>query len=234
MYPNAGPSSPKATWNERFRTLPSFGPILALFLLVIGGLYAGVFTAMEGGAIGAIGALIISVAMRQITWQKFKNALFESMKFIGIIFLMIAGGLTLTNAYGASGLSSALGQFLTSLGLSGFDIVVFLLFIYVIWGLAGDSGIIVILTVPIMYPILKGMGVDMIWFGLLTLIFGGMGGITPPLAVGIFMLRSIACPDVPLKTMFRGILPFCYATILGGVIFLLIPSLVTWLPSVMK
>jgi C4-dicarboxylate transporter, DctM subunit len=234
VYPNSGPAGLKASWRERLGSLTSFGPILALFILVIGGLYLGMFTAMEGGAIGAFGSLLISVFMRRLSWKNFFSALTESTKFVGIIYLMIAGGLILTNAYGASGLSNALGEFIAKLGLSGFDVVVFLMFIYVIWGLAGDAGIIVILTVPIMFPILDGLGVNMIWFGLLTLLCGGMGSITPPLAVGIFMLRTIACPDVPLRTMFRGILPFCYATIVCAVLCLLIPPLATWLPTVMR
>jgi tripartite ATP-independent transporter DctM subunit len=234
VYPNSGPAGTRASWRERFGSLTSFGPILFLFLLVIGGLYAGIFTAMEGGAIGAFGAFLISLFLKKLTWKKFVESLTESVKFIGIIYLMIAGGLILTNAYGASGLSTTLGNWISSMGLSGWDVVVFLMFIYVIWGLAGDSGIIVILTVPIMYPILSAMGVNMIWYGLLTLLFGGMGSITPPLAVGIFMLRSIACPDVSLRTMFRGILPFCYATVLLGLLCLFIPQLATWLPTVMK
>jgi tripartite ATP-independent transporter DctM subunit len=234
VNPSSGPAGPRASWRERLGSMTSFGPILALFILVIGGLYAGVFTAMEGGAIGAFGALLISVFMRRLSWKNFMNSLTESVKFIGIIYLMIAGGLILTNAYGASGLSNALGNWIASMGLSGFDVVVFLMFIYVIWGLAGDAGIIVILTVPIMFPILDGLGVNMIWWGLLTLLFGGMGSITPPLAVEIFMLRSIACPDVPLRTMFRGILPFCYATVACGLLVLFIPALATWLPTIMK
>jgi len=233
INPSLGPAAQKATWRERYNTLPSFVPIALLFLLVIGGIYGGVFTAMEGGAIGAILSLIIAFFLRKITWQSFKSALRDSMKFIGMVLLLITGSMLIANALGTSGASAAISNFCTSLGVPNLVFIIFILFIYLIFGVIADATIIILLTLPILVPILKAMEIDLIWFGVVSSIVGGMGSITPPYAMGIFMLRAIACPNVKLSVMYRGIIPFCIATLACVILMLFVPEIVVWLPNMM-
>jgi tripartite ATP-independent transporter DctM subunit len=233
LNPSVAPAAARTSWGEKFRALPIFGPIVLLFLIVLGGIYAGVFTVMEGGGIGAFGSLVIALAYRKITWKRFVNAHEESMKMIGMVFPMVVGSLLLANSLGASGVSNAIAKGVTGLGLAPVLVVVLILFVYIIFGLVADAPVIILLTIPILWSMLKAMGIDLIWFGVLCAIVGGLGGISPPYAVDIFVLRKIACQDVPLGTMYRGILPFCISTVVIVALLIAFPSLVTWLPNLM-
>ncbi|OGO24159.1 MAG: hypothetical protein A2144_14635 [Chloroflexi bacterium RBG_16_50_9] len=234
INPTLGPPGAKASWGERFKSLPVFGPILFVFLVIIGGIYAGVFSAMEGGGIGAFMALVIALSFRRLTWKKFKVAIRDATKFSSMIILVIAGGMLFGNSLGASGVSSKLIEVVRDFGVEPIVFVAIILFVYIIFGIICDAPIIVIITLPILGPMLKAMGIDLIWFGVLTTLFVGLGSISPPYAMNIFMLRSIACPDVPLSTMYRGILPFCISTLVVGILVLFYPALATWLPNLMR
>lgn len=234
INPSLGPAAARASWGERIRAIPVFGPILVLFLIIIGGIYAGVFTAMEGGGIGAFCAFIIALASKHLSWKKFKSALADSMKFIGMLMFVILGGLLLSNSLGMSGISSLIVEFCQELGVSPVVLVAVILFVYVLFGMICDAPIIIILTIPILAPMLKAMGVDLIWFGVLCALIGGLGTISPPFAIGIFMLRSIAAPDLSLGTMYRGIIPFCVCTLIIAILILFIPGLAIWLPGLMR
>jgi tripartite ATP-independent transporter DctM subunit len=234
IKPELGPAAPKTPWGERIRSIPVFGPIVLLFLIVIGGIYAGIFTVMEGGGIGAFGSLMIALASRKNNWKNFKEAHTETMKFVGMVFVMVVGSVIIGNSLGASGVSAWIGKLCVESGLSGVTIVVILLIVYMLFGLVADAPVIIMLTIPVLWSMLEQMGVDLIWFGVLGALVGGLGGISPPYAMGIFVLRAIACPDVPLGTMFRGILPFCLSTIVVAALVVAFPSLATWLPTVMR
>ena len=234
IIPGLGPAAAKASWSERLRSIPVFGPILVLFILIIGGIYAGVFTVMEGGGIGAFMALVIALASKAMTWEKFKTALANSVKFIGLVLVLVSGGLSVSNSLGASGVSTAMAGAVEGLGVSPTVLVILILFVYMIFGIVCDAAIIILLTIPNLCPMLKVLGIDLIWFGVLTALVGGLGSISPPYAMGIFMLRAIACPDVSLGAMFRGILPFCLSTLIVVILLIAFPSLTLWLPGLMR
>jgi TRAP-type C4-dicarboxylate transport system permease large subunit len=139
----------------------------------------------------------------------------------------------LANSLGASGVSNVIAKTVTGLGLSPVLIVVLILIVYMFFGLIADAPVIILLTIPILWAMLKAMGIDLIWFGVLCAIVGGLGGISPPYAVDIFVLRKIACQDVPLGVMYRGILPFCLSTVAIVALLVAFPTLVTWLPQFM-
>jgi tripartite ATP-independent transporter DctM subunit len=209
-------------------------PIGVLFVLIIGGIYAGIFTAMEGGGIGAFLALCIALALRRLTWKNFNESLLDSMKFICMMFLVIVGGLVFGNALGASGMSQAMVDFLIGAGVTPLVFVVVTMVIYLIWGVFCDAPIIVILTIPVLAPIANKMGVDLIWFGTLTTIVVGLGACTPPYAMGLFILRAIAAQDVPLGVIYKGIIPYCITTIVCVAILIAFPAIILWLPNMMK
>lgn len=234
IVPTLGPAAARSTWGERIRAIPVFGPIVLLFLIIIGGIYAGVFTVMEGGGIGAFMSLVIALASRAISWQKFKSALSETMKFVGMVLVLVTGSLMLSNSLGMAGVSGWIANVCVSLNVSNVVFVVLILVVYMIFGLISDAPVIILLTIPILWPMLEAVGIDLIWFGVLAALVGGLGGISPPYAMGIYVLRAIACPDVPLGTMFKGILPFCLSTVVVVVLLIAFPQLTLWLPTIMK
>ena len=232
INPSVAPAGEKSSWGERFKSLPAFLPIIVLFILIIGGIYAGVFSAMEGGGIGATVALIIALIMRRVTWQKFKNAILDSMNFVTMLLFVVVAGLIFGNALGSSGISNALIAAIKALGISQLMFLGIIIVIYLIWGVICDAPIIVILTTPVLAPIAKEMGIDLVWFGILTTACVNMGSITPPYAMGIFMLRSIL-PDIPLSVMYKGILPYVIASLVLILLILFIPQIALWLPGLM-
>jgi tripartite ATP-independent transporter DctM subunit len=234
VNPTLGPPGASSSWGDRIKVLPVFLPILFIFLIVIGGIYAGVFSAMEGGGIGAFMALLVALAFRRLTWKKFKTAIRDATRFTSMIVLVIAGGMLFGNSLGASGVSSRMIEAIQGFGITPLAFVAIIIVVYILFGIICDAPIIVIITLPILGPMLKAMGIDLIWFGVLTTLFVGLGSISPPYAMNIFMLRSIACPDVPLGVMYRGIIPFCICTAVVGILILFFPILATWLPNLMR
>ncbi|MBN1627859.1 MAG: TRAP transporter large permease subunit [Deltaproteobacteria bacterium] len=231
--PRLGPAGERSGWNEKLRSTPKFLPILALFILVIGGIYAGVFSAMEGGGIGAFGALVIAVASRSFSWKKFISSLIESTRTNSMLLFVIIAGLIFGNGLGASGLSSRLVEAIQGLGLSPMMFVGLILVIYLIFGIICDAPIILLLTLPVLAPMVKGMGVDMIWFGVLATLIANLGAVTPPFAIGIFMLKNISPSDLTISSIYRGVMPFCIATLIVTLLIMFYPGLATWLPALM-
>jgi tripartite ATP-independent transporter DctM subunit len=233
INPELAPAGPKFGWIERFRTIPMFLPILVLFLCVIGGIYAGVFSAMEGGGIGAFGAFVIALASGRFNWQKFKISLAESAKTNSMLLFVIVAGLIFGNSLGASGLSTKLVELTRAMGVSPIQFIILILIVYLLFGIICDAPIILLLTLPILAPMMKGLGVNMIWFGVITTLIVNLGAITPPFAMGIFMLKNVGPPDLTLSSMYRGIIPYCTATAAVVVTLMVFPKLATWLPALM-
>ncbi|OGO18330.1 MAG: hypothetical protein A2Z02_02420 [Chloroflexi bacterium RBG_16_48_7] len=234
LNPKLGPPGEKSSWNERIRVLPSLAPIILLFLIIIGGIYVGIFSPMEGGAIGAIMTWVIALFLRRVTWKNFKSAILESMKFICMTLIIIGCGMAFGNSLATTGLSMQIVEATKEAGLSPLVFILFIMVIYLIFGIICDAPIILILTTPILAPALKGMGVDLIWFGVLATLVVNVGTITPPYAMSIFMLRSLAMKDVSLGVMFRGVIPFCISSFIVAVLIIIFPAIATWLPELMK
>ena len=233
INPVLGPAGEKSSWSDRLKSTPKFLPILALFVLVIGGIYAGIFSAMEGGGIGAFGAFVIAVASRRLSRVNFKSSIIESARTNSMLLFVIIAGLIFGNGLGASGLSSKLVEATRGLGLSPLMFVALIMLIYLIFGIVCDAPIILLLTLPVLAPMVKGLGIDMIWFGVLSTLIANMGAITPPFAIGIFMLKNIGPQDLTITSMYRGVLPFCIASIVVALIIMFYPALATWLPDLM-
>lgn len=230
--PNLGPPTPKSSWGERFLSLKYGGPIAALFLLVIGGIYAGIFTATEGGAIGCVGALIIGLAMRRFTRQSFISSLVGAGKIIGMIFLVIIGSMVFSRFIAWCNLSEVISSFMVGLDLSPNILVLFILVIFFILGFFIDILPMLLIGVPIFHPVAVAIGADPLWFTVMFVIVIQAGVITPPFATILFALKGIF-PDVSIGTIFRGVLPFAFATMACVILMLLIPPLVTWLPNLL-
>lgn len=229
---NAGPPGPKSAWGYRFSSLKYGGPIIALFLLVIGGIYAGVFTATEGGAIGCMGALVLGLLMRRIGRRSFIDSLVMTGRLAGMIFLIIIGAMIFSRFVAWCNLSGVLLNFLKGLSMNPKMIIMLMLLIFFILGFFIDIVPMLLIGSPICHPIAVALGADPIWFAVLYVLTVQIGVITPPFATILFALKGIV-PDVPLSTIFTGVLPFVFATMITVIIMFLIPQVVTWLPDLL-
>ena len=230
--PAAGPPGPKSTRKEKISSLKFGGPILFLFLLVIGGIYAGIFTATEGGSIGCIGALVIGLVMRRWNRKNFIEALLSGVAVFGMIFLIIVGANIFSSVLAWCNLSSSLSD---TFGALTWDpkLIAFLVVLgFFLAGFFIDIMPLILIGIPIFHPILMDIGLDATWVTVLIVMAIQSGVISPPFATILFGLRAMN-PDIPLNTIFRGVMPFVAATILGIILLFLIPALITWLPGLM-
>lgn len=233
LRPNVGPPGGRTGWGARFVSLKAGGPVLILFVLVMGGIWVGVFTPTEGGAIGAVVSLILGLAWRRFTWKSFTQTLVDSGKVISMVFLVLIGAVMYTRFLAWCNVSQAMTDLVTNLGLHPMAFVVFTLLLFFILGFAIDIMPLMLIGVPVLHPIAVSLGIDPIWFACLVVIAINLGDITPPVGVSLFTLRAIS-KDLPVGTIFRGAMPFVYGTVITIVIIFFIPSVATWLPNLMK
>jgi tripartite ATP-independent transporter DctM subunit len=232
INPSLGPAAEKASWKERFSSLKTSGPILILFIIVLGGIYFGVFTATEGGAIGAAGALIIGLATRRMKWTGFKNSLFEAAKNGAFMTFMVVCTQLFGRVLTSGNLSNMMISFLSEHSFSPMMIVTIVLILFLIVGFFMDSMTCLILFVPVLAPTLKATGIDMIWFGVCLAVVVNLGAYTPPYGINLFVTSSTS--GVKLPVIFRGVMPFVYANVIVVLLLLFIPALSVWLPNFMK
>lgn len=238
VNPNAGPAGERKPYSVRFRALLDIWPVLLIFILVMGGIYAGVFTPTEGAAVGAIGTFLIAITIGGMRSQGFIEAILETAQTTGMIFLILLGA-TLFNAFlGFSQLPIFAADFFQNSGLSPYTVLLGMILLYVLLGMVMDSLSMILLTTPIFWPIIAGLeaglpvqGEDLkIWFGIITLIVVEMGLITPPVGLNVFVINSMA-KDVPMLETFKGVVPFLISDLLRVALLILVPAIVLILPQ---
>jgi tripartite ATP-independent transporter DctM subunit len=228
--PEMGPHGPVASWSVRIRSLSGTWGMLLLFLVVIGGIYTGIFTPTEAAGIGAFGALAILFFKRKLTWESFVLCLSETGKMTAFIFLIIIGAAVFSYFLALTGLPTNLSEFITSLTLPRGVILLAIIIVYMILGCVMEVYSIMILTLPIIFPIIQALQFDPIWFGVIMVIVLEVGLITPPIGLNVFILKG-AAPDIPVETIFRGIWPFFAAALLAMIIISLFPQIALFIPS---
>jgi tripartite ATP-independent transporter DctM subunit len=233
VWPEQGPPGPKFTFPEKLRSLKEPWGIFTLFLLVIGGLYAGWFTPTEAAAVGAFGAFLITMIKGRLTWKTVVESLMEASKATGMIFGILIGAYILQYFLTISQITDHLVGWVVGMGLNRYVVMCILIIIYIILGCLMEGLSIIILTIPITYPLILKMGFDPIWFGVLITVLIEMGLITPPVGVNVFVIAGVA-KDVPMYTIFRGIGPFFFGMLVLIALLLIFPSLATFLPATMK
>lgn len=231
--PELGAPGKRAEWRQRFVSLKGGGPIAALFLLIIGGMYAGMFTPCEGGAIGAAGALIIGLIMGRFTWKSFAQSILGAVKVSSMILLIVNGAALFAVFAEWCNLSGAATELLAGLGLPPAGVVLLILLIFLMLGCVVDVLSLTLIGVPIVHPIAVALGVDPIWFAMLVMLVMALGTLTPPVGINLFTMRAMA-KDVPISTIYSGVLPFVLATLVVIGIVFAVPSLATWLPGLLK
>ena len=231
--PILGPRGASATPKERIGSLKYTSPIVVLFLVVIGGIYAGVFTATEGGGIGAAGAFVIGLAMKRLNWQKFTNALSDATNVIGMMFFIIFPAVMFGHFITASRIPLAVESVISGLNVPPVIIIIAIIAIFLILGCFMDAAAIILISVPIFFPIILRLGYDPIWFGVIVVLMTNLGMITPPFGMICFGLKGVA-PDISLNTIFRGVAPFVLVTLIVCGLLIAFPQIATWLPSLLK
>jgi tripartite ATP-independent transporter DctM subunit len=192
----------------------------------------GVFSPSEGGAIGASGALIIGLAMRRFTWKSFWQSLIDAAKVLSMILLIINGAILFTRFVAWCNISGLVSDTVTGLGLSATGLVILTLAVFFVLGFFVDVMTLTLIGVPIIHPIAVGLGADPVWFAMLVVLTLNLGALTPPVGLNLFTMKGMA-PDIPIGTIYRGALPFIVAAVVAIAIVFLVPSLATWLPSLL-
>jgi C4-dicarboxylate transporter, DctM subunit len=232
LKPEWGPAGARAGRAERLQKLARVWPVLALFVVVMGGIYGGIFTPTEAAGIGAFGALLFALARRALTWRALFETLTETAVTSAMIFFVIIGAMVLGNFLNIAGLPSMLRDLISTLDLSPFWVMVTICIIYVLLGMVLESMSMILLTIPILFPIVVGLGFDPVWFGILIVMVVELALITPPIGLNVYMMRSVL-PDVPLRTIFAGVFLFLVPDLAKLVLIVLFPGIVLWLPSMM-
>lgn len=222
----------KMPLKERFKALTRASWIISIIVLTIGGIYAGVFSAVEAAGIGAFLALIVTILRGALTWNNMKDVFTSTLRSSGTLFMILFGAFVFKSFVGFSGVAFQLSDWVAAQGFTGFQIVIVVLAAFVVLGTFMEGFAILVLSVPLIQPILQPLGIDMIWFGVLMVIALEMGLISPPVGVNVFVVKGIA-DNVSLNTIFRGIWPFWFAMLLALVMIVVAPELALFLPNSM-
>ena len=230
--PGAGPAGERVPWGERLRSVKAVADTLALFVLVIGGIYLGAFTPTEAAGIGATGAFLIALLRRKLTLQILMSVLMDTARTTAMLFAVVLSALIFSNFINAAGLPDALLAAVNGWNLPPMGVLLLILGIYVLLGCVFESMSMMLLTVPVFFPVIAGLGMDLVWFGILVVIVIEISLITPPVGMNVFVLRGVI-PDVSTGTIFRGIIPFIMADVIRVVLVLLIPGVAMFLPGLL-
>jgi C4-dicarboxylate transporter, DctM subunit len=231
--PKAGPAGPKSSWAERYAAVKGIWAVVALFAIVMGGIYGGLFTATEGAGAGAFGALCFAIARRALTWATLLESLVESARTTAMLFAILIGALMFAEFVNYTSMPNDLKALVTYYELSPVMVVVAICVVYVILGTAMEELSMILLTMPVFFPVIVHLGIDPIWFGILIVCVVEIGLISPPVGMNMFVINALL-PQVPMKTIFWGCLPFCVADVIRLGILIAFPALSLWLPGMMK
>jgi tripartite ATP-independent transporter DctM subunit len=231
--PNVGPAGIHSKWKDRIISLKAGGPVLILFVLVIGGIYMGIFTPTEGGAVGAMGAFFIGLVMGRWTRKSFFTALQDAGKIVSMTFLIVVGSLIFTRFCAWCNLSGTLTDLITGLGLSPALFVSIVLVALVIVGCFVDVMALILIGIPILYPVSIQLGINPVWFGIMFCLSVNLGALTPPVGINLFVYKGMF-KEIPMGTIYRGAIPFAVGTCAAIIILFFFPSIVTWLPEFLK
>jgi C4-dicarboxylate transporter DctM subunit len=233
MNPALAPRGTPTTLKEKLLGLNGILEMIILFILVIGGLFLGWFSAMQAGAIGAAGALIIGLVRRKLNWGGFIYAIKDTLKITVQIMIIVAGAMLFGHFIAVTRIPMELAAWVAGLPLPPLGIMAIIILLYFVGGTFMDSLAMITLTVPILFPVVQRLGYDPIWFGVIVVLITEIGVISPPEGINVFVIKGIA-KDVPMKTIFKGVMPFVFAMLAAAAILLFIPQIATFLPNMVS
>ncbi|MCH8531989.1 MAG: TRAP transporter large permease [Saccharospirillum sp.] len=230
--PNTMPAAERKSWQEKFESLKGIWPMLLLFLIIVTGLYTGFVTPIEASGLGAVGAFFIGVVRRRLDFKTTMDCLVEALRTSVTIFFVFIGAALFGYFLTITQVPQNISDFLGGLPLSPTAIMLIILGIYLLLGCFLEPVSMILLTVPIMFPIVTGLGFDPIWFGIVVVVAVELGLITPPIGMNVFVMKSVA-PDVELGTIYKGVTPFVITDFIRLGLLIAFPSIALLLPSMM-
>jgi len=230
LRPDWLPGGEVKPWSERFKDLKNVWAPLVLFVFVIGGLYGGFFTPTEAGGVGASGAFILGLVRRKLDGPKIREALLSATRTAAAVFTVLIGALLFGYFLTITQSPQKLTEFLTGLGIGRYGVLALIMLMYLVLGCLMDAMAMIILTVPIIYPVIVHLGFDPIWFGVIIVMTVELGLIHPPVGMNVFVIKSVV-KDVSFTTIFKGVLPFIVTDIVRLVILIAFPIIALWLPT---
>lgn len=232
-----GPPGEKFTWKEKIVSLTGAGDTVAVFILVMGGLFLGLFTPTEAAAVGVFGVLAVSLIRKRLTWKGFAASLEETLRTSCMVMMLIAGAVIFGKFLAVTRIPFNIASWVGGLDLPPFMIMAAVVAVYFIGGCVMDALALVMLTIPIFYPVVTDLGYDPIWFGVIIVLVTQIGVITPPVGINVYVVfgvsQGVISGGIPLESIFKGIFPFLLAIIAGIIILTIFPEIVLYLPNLM-
>jgi len=230
--PDIAPLRAEAAFSEKLTSLKKVWPVLAIFILAVGGIYLGVFTPTEAGAVGAFGAFIFSMAAGHLNKDSLVGALDQAARTTAMIFLIVIGATVFGQFLAVTKIPFELSAFVAGLGISRYLIMAIILFLFIALGCFMEGIAILVLTMPIIHPLIIDLGFNGVWFGVIIIIMLNIGLVTPPVGLNVYITAGVA-KDVPLQTIFRGVIPLWLAMIVCAALLVAFPQIATFLPNLM-
>ncbi len=233
LNPKLAPAAARVAWRIRFTSLLGVTETLILFAFVMGGMFAGWFTPTEGAAIGAAGSVAIAAAGGNCSFKMLWQAAQETIRTSCMVLVIVAGATMFGHFLAVTGVPTQFAGWLAGLPVPPWTIIVMIIFFYLVAGCFIDALALILLTIPIFYPVITGLGYDPIWFGVIIVLVTQMGVITPPVGVNVYVVSGID-RSIPLQTVFRGSVPFLLALFVACGLLMVFPQLATWLPQIVR
>lgn len=233
IYPKKAPRGESSTFKEKMTALPRLLPVIVIFILIVGGMYAGVFTAIEASAASVFVVLLIVIANRRFKWTKVLDALLRTVKTAGMIYMIIIGATVMGHLFFITGFREMVANYILQFNMPGWGTMIVILLILTIMGTFLDVVALIMISVPIFLPIALKLGYDSVWFGVIMTIASEMALCTPPVGVNLFVIQGIAPPGTTLLTVAKGAFPFIFVIWVLLLLLIFYPWLATWLPNTM-
>jgi len=233
LNPSLAPLRPEAAFKDKLTSLTKVWPVLIIFVVAMGGIYFGVFTPTEAGAVGAFGAFIISLATGRFSRSTLVGSLDQAARTTAMIFLIVIGATVFGHFLAVTKIPFGLSDFIAGLGVSRYIVMALILFLLFVLGTFMEGIAILVLSMPILYPLVMDLGFSGIWFGVIMVVMLNIGLVTPPVGINVYITGGVA-KDVPLETIFRGVIPLWLAMIVCAILLVAFPQIATFLPSLMQ
>ena len=231
--PSSGPAAKRSSWAERFDAMKDVWAVAVLFVIVMGGIYGGVFTTTEGAGIGAFGAFIIALLRRSLNVSVTLDILIESARTTGMLFMILVGALVFANFVNFTTLPSDLKSLVSTHNISPVAVMLAICAIYIVLGAAMDELSMVLLTLPVFFPLVVSLGFDPVWFGIVIVLVVMIGLISPPVGMNMFVVRNML-PELSTATIFKGVMPFVYTLVVVLALLVAFPQIALFLPQALK
>ncbi|MBN2442698.1 MAG: TRAP transporter large permease [Spirochaetales bacterium] len=231
--PQYGPAGPRTSIKEKIISLKGVVETILLFVVVMGGMFLGFFTPTEAGAIGAAGSLIIAIVKRKLTFKTLIRSLKETIRTSCMILVIVAGAVIFGHFLAVTQIPLEFASWLISLEIPGWLVISIILLFYMFAGCFIDALALVLLTIPIFFPVIKDLGYNPVWFGIMIVVVTQMGVITPPVGVNVYVVSGME-RDIPLQTIFKGTMPFLAALVFAAIILIIFPQLTLLLPNLLQ